>query len=64
MAHYRVFYSFTCPRCEHKNATRDTLVSAPDKETAIQMAHRQMTCLKCGELIPAGLTITFQVAEV
>jgi len=64
MAHYRVFYSFTCPHCDHKNATRDTLVSAQDKETAAQMAHRQMTCLKCGVVIPAGHTITCSVAEV
>jgi transcription elongation factor Elf1 len=53
MAHYRVFYSFTCPQCEHKNAMRDTLVSAQDRDTAVQMVHRQMKCLKCGELIPA-----------
>jgi transposase len=64
MAHFRVFYSFICPRCQHKNPTRDKTVSAPDKDTALQLAHRQMTCEKCSEVIPADLTITCQVAEV
>jgi hypothetical protein len=64
MPNYRVFYSFTCPDCQHKNLTRDTTDLAQDKEDAALTVHRRMTCLKCGKPVPAKLPFTFTATEV